>query len=213
LAEIITSYKDVKIEKEVQFQFLQMLINQLQVGILTQVDGELTLINPAAEKLLQAQGVKSWKILSQLNPVLIKTLTDIGINGRKIVELEHQGETKVLSVDVKTYSITNRTHTIVTLQDINSEIEQKEIEAWQKLIRILTHEIMNSITPISSMTETMLAMLEKDGRQKQLHEVNEETIQDIRFSLQTIFKRSNNLLNFVDSYRQFTRVPKPAPEN
>lgn len=214
LTEIIKSYKDVKIEKEIQYQFLQMLVSQLQVGVISIAEGEIVLINTSAEKLLQAEGAKSWRVLSQLNPPFARELKPLGDNGRKIIDLTTRGETRMLSVDVRTLSIMDKAHKLITIQDINSEIEQKEIEAWQKLIRILTHEIMNSITPISSMTETMLSMLEtKEGRQKEVSEISEETIKDIRFSLQTIFKRSNNLLNFVDSYRQFTRVPKPALEN
>ena len=100
---------------------------------------------------------------------------------------------------------------LITLQDINSEIEQKEIEAWHKLIRILTHEIMNSVTPISSLSETMQGMLiNKNGSQKMLVEIRDDTITDILFSLNTIQKRSESLLTFVENYRRLTRVPKPV---
>ena len=100
---------------------------------------------------------------------------------------------------------------LITLQDINSEIEQKEIEAWHKLIRILTHEIMNSVTPISSLSETMQGMLiNKNGSQKILDEIRDDTITDILFSLNTIQKRSESLLTFVENYRKLTRLPKPV---
>jgi signal transduction histidine kinase len=104
-------------------------------------------------------------------------------------------------------------YTLITLQDINSEIEQKEFEAWHKLIRILTHEIMNSVTPISSLSETMKSMLsDKAGSQKPLQDISSETITDILFSLNTIQKRSESLLDFVENYRKLTRVPKPVLE-
>ena len=137
----------------------------------------------------------------------------LGDNGRKLIETHIHGETKILTVDVSTQTILEKPHKLITLQDINSEIEQKEIEAWHKLIRILTHEIMNSITPIASLTETMQSMLtDKQGEQKALSAINDETIQDIRFSLNTIQNRSEGLLHFVENYRKLTRVPKPVVE-
>ena len=81
------------------------------------------------------------------------------------------------------------------------------------MIRILTHEIMNSITPISSLTETMLSLLtDKNGNQKAIETMNDDSISDIRFSLNTIQNRSEGLLHFVENYRKLTRVPKPVPE-
>ena len=104
---------------------------------------------------------------------------------------------KVLAVEISTVLMIDKRYKLITLQDINSEIEQKEIEAWHKLIRILTHEIMNSVTPISSLSETMQTMLiDKNGIQKQTSlDLRDDTIKDILFSLSTIQKRSESLLD------------------
>jgi len=212
-SEIIHAYRMVKIEKEVQFQFLQMLMNQIQIGIISLKDDQIILINPTAERLLNIGGLKNWKLIQQMNPVLATELEQLGESGRKLMELSTHGETKIVAADVSTMIILDKRHKLITLQDINSEIEQKEIEAWHKLIRILTHEIMNSVTPISSLTETMQSMLiDKEGKQKTQAAIEEETISDIRFSLNTIQKRSEGLLDFVDNYRKLTRVPKPVTE-
>jgi signal transduction histidine kinase len=118
---------------------------------------------------------------------------------------------KILAVEISTLLMIDKHYKLITLQDINSEIEQKEIEAWHKLIRILTYEIMNSVTPISSLSETMQSMLlDKKGNHKRLPDLRDETITDILFSLKTIQKRSESLLDFVENYRKLTRVPKPA---
>ncbi|HRX01316.1 MAG TPA: HAMP domain-containing sensor histidine kinase, partial [Cyclobacteriaceae bacterium] len=114
---------------------------------------------------------------------------------------------------IRTPLILDKPHKLITFQDINSEIEQKEIEAWHKLIRILTHEIMNSVTPIASLTETMQTLLEdKNGNQRKAQEISDETIKDILFSLKTIHKRSEGLLSFVDTYRKLTKIPQPTLE-
>lgn len=207
MTEIIQSYKEVKIEKEAQYQFLQLLVSQIQVGIVTIQGEDIILINPVAERVLGLKNIKNWKIFSQQNP---KLAVDLEVTGKRLLEVKSPEGSKMLAVEVSTL-IMNNPYRIITLQDINSEIEQKEIEAWHKLIRILTHEIMNSITPISSLSETMQTMLsDKNGNQRSIDDIQTDTISDIRFSLQTIQKRTERLLEFVESYRTLTRVPKPV---
>jgi nitrogen fixation/metabolism regulation signal transduction histidine kinase len=211
---IIDAYKQVKIEREAQFQFLQVLINQLQVGIISVTGDDIVLINPIAEQLLNVKGLKSWSHILQLNPEFSKRVEELGENGRRLIEIRTKEDIKVFSVDVSSHLILEKDHKLITFQDINSEIEQKEIEAWHKLIRILTHEIMNSITPISSLTETMHGMLsDKNGNQRAIDTMTNESISDIRFSLSTIQNRSEGLLHFVENYRKLTRSPKPKPES
>jgi nitrogen fixation/metabolism regulation signal transduction histidine kinase len=211
---IIDAYKQVKIEKEAQFHFLQMLVNQLHIGIIAMDEAEnITLINPTAEEMLGMPLLKNWKLLKTKNPVTASELDGIGINGKKLIEMKTGNETYFVSADVRTLFMLDRPLKLITLQNINSEIEQKEIEAWHKLIRILTHEIMNSVTPISSLTETMQGMLRtKDGHDKQISDLKQETISDIAFSLDTIHRRTDGLLNFVEHYRQLTKVPNPIVE-
>ena len=213
MSEIIDAYKRVKIEREAQFQFLQVLITQLRVGIISIADDEIVLINPTAEQLLNIKGLKNWSHILQLNPEFANRIGELGENGRRLIEIKNKEETRVFSVDISTHLILEREHKLITFQDINSEIEQKELEAWHKLIRILTHEIMNSITPIASLTETMQGMLsDKDGNQRTISAMTNESISDIRFSLNTIQNRSEGLLQFVENYRKLAKLPKPKPE-
>jgi nitrogen fixation/metabolism regulation signal transduction histidine kinase len=208
MMNIIHSYRDVKIEKEAQYQFLQMLVNQIQVGIISVMEEKIILINPIAEQILGMKGIKNWNLFEQMNPTVSSQLNE---EGKKLLEIKSDDGSKMLAVEVSTLLMIDKRYRLITLQDINSEIEQKEIEAWHKLIRILTHEIMNSVTPIASLSETMHGMLSgKQGNQKPMNDINEETIKDIRFSLNTIQKRSERLIDFVDNYRKLTRVPKPG---
>ena len=211
LIDIIQSYKQVKIEREAQYQFLQMLVNQIQIGIISLQGENIILVNPTAEKILDIKGIKSWKLVQQQNPKAVAELSD---DGKKIVEIKSKEGTKMLAVEISSLLMMDQSFKLITLQDINSEIEQKELEAWHKLIRILTHEIMNSITPISSLSETMQDMLtDKSGNQKSLNDIQDDTIKDIRFSLNTIQKRSERLLDFVENYRKLSRVSKPAVQS
>ncbi|MGE0772838.1 MAG: PAS domain-containing sensor histidine kinase [Cyclobacteriaceae bacterium] len=214
MIEVVQAFKDVKIEKEAQFHFLQALVNQVQVGIISiEANHSITIINALAESLAGIKGVRNWKLIHQLNPAFAKQIEEIGDNGRKLIEFTTGSDKRILAVDVKTLSILDKPHKLITFQDINSEIEQKEIEAWNKLIRILTHEIMNSVTPVSSLTETMQSMLQdKQGHALAAKDVSDETITDLIFSIQTIHRRSEGLLNFVEDYRKVTKVPKPEIE-
>lgn len=214
MTEIVQSYKQVKIEKEAQFQFLQLLVSQLHVGIIAVENNEsVTLINPTAAHMIGIEGLKNWKMLHQLQPRFAAEIEQLGDNGKKLIEMKSKNESYFTSATVRTLIILEKPLKLITLQNINSEIEQKEIEAWHKLIRILTHEIMNSVTPISSLTETMQSLLQhKDGTEKHLEDLKQETISDIRFSLNTIQKRTDGLLRFVDNYRKLTKVPKPFLE-
>ena len=209
---IIDAYKTVKIEKEAQLLLLKNLIEQIQVGIITLADGEIVLINAKAQQLLHLKGVNTWRLIEQFQPGFAAEVKNVDYGGRRLFEHRHEQETKILALEVSTRTILDKDTKLITLQDINSEIEQKEIEAWHKLIRILTHEIMNSITPISSLTETMQSFLTNaDGKPKPMNQLREDTISDLIFSLNTIHTRSEGLLKFVDDYRRLTKVPKPNP--
>jgi two-component system, NtrC family, nitrogen regulation sensor histidine kinase NtrY len=213
MGDIIETYKRVKIEKEGQFHFLQMLVSQINVGIIALKNDDITLINPTAETMLNVSGIRNWLILKQQRAAFTNQIETLDDNSRQLIEVQTADDKKFMSVHKSHLMILDKRHVLITFQDINSEIEQKEIEAWHKLIRILTHEIMNSVTPISSLTETLEGILKtKAGEQKTLADLNDENLNDIRFSLQTIRKRSDGLLNFVENYRKLTKVPKPQTE-
>ncbi len=98
---------------------------------------------------------------------------------------------------------------IITFQDIEPEIEQKEMESWQTISRIMAHEIMNSLTPLSSLTETGIMLLEKEGKAKKLEDLTQQTIDNLYTALKTISGRNEALTSFIGSYRQFYRLPEP----
>jgi nitrogen fixation/metabolism regulation signal transduction histidine kinase len=208
---ILQAYKQVKIEKEAQYQFLQTLVRKLPIGIISIAEEDIVLINATAEQLLNIKGYRNWSLLKLRNPAVAQALDSVGDHGRKLIELKINHDTAHLAVEVSTTVILDKSYRLITVQDIHTELEQKEIEAWHKLIRILTHEIMNSVTPVASLTETMQGMLtDKSGQLKSIEALTTETLGDICFSLNTIHKRSEGLLDFVEKYRALTRVPKPV---
>jgi len=209
----MNAYKKVKIEREAQYHFLQMLVDHIHVGIIAvENKDKITLLNNSARKLLEIPDLRNWKTLEARSPDFIREVNLLEPEGRKLSEITVDGNKKNLSLDVSSIRLIGEKNMLITFQDIKSEIEQKEIEAWHKLIRILTHEIMNSVTPVSSLSETMQMMLTKDGETKKASELTDESVEDLMFSLTTIQKRSEALLAFVEDYRKLTRVPRPKME-
>jgi two-component system, NtrC family, nitrogen regulation sensor histidine kinase NtrY len=206
----IDAYKSVKIEKEIQYQFLRTLVNQLNIGVVSLEDDVIHLINPKAEALLNIKGIRNWKLFREKNPDLLNSIEELGSNRRGLLEINLPDGHKTVAAEVNTLTVVGKELKIITFEDINSEIEQKEIEAWQRLIRIMTHEIMNSVTPIASLTETLQNILvNKEGKLKSATDLNDEIISDLSFSLQTIHKRSEGLSLFVENYKRLSRVPAP----
>lgn len=206
--EIIEAFKKVSVEKEAQFKFLKVIVDNVNVGIIAiKEEHQIELMNKTAQNLLGVGVPNYWKQLQQLSPQFSREFSEMDDNERKLLELQVKGEKLQISAHVTRLKILDFRYSIITFQNIKSEIEQKEIEAWHKLIRILTHEIMNSVTPITSLTETMQMMLHKSEKvEKSIDEISEEDLADIRFSLETIQRRSEGLLHFVDDYRKLTRV-------
>lgn len=209
--EILETIRISKLEKEAQHQYLQIIIDHINIGLISMNSkGGIELMNKKSQELLQVPYVKSWQLLKSQNKRFFQEVGELKSEDNKLVEVIVNQSRKQLTVNVTEVKILDDSYRVITFKDIKSELDKKEIEAWHKLIRILTHEIMNSVTPMTSLTETMKMLLEQpDGRQKPLSAINEETIEDLRFSLNTINSRSEGLLHFVDDYRKLTKIPVP----
>ena len=209
--EIIDSFKEIKIEKELQLQFLSLIVEQINVGLIA-LNGkkEVILMNSAAENILEVKKPKTWNQLAAKISAFTTEVDKLSLGGKKLIELGDNK--KQLSLNVNNSILLDENHIIISFQDIKNEIEQKEAEAWIRLIRILNHEIMNSVTPISSLTETILMILGKDENKVNIEDLNTEQIRDVIRSVKTIQNRSDGLFDFVTEYRKLTKIPYPKIE-
>ena len=200
--EVLDAFRQARAEKEEQARYLQTVVQHIGVGLVVFDNaGEVSLINNAATRLLGVPRLSNIADLDRVNPILTTTLQNLGPRGRDLVSLEEVR----LALYASVFQIGDRKHTLVALHDIGPDLDEKEMEAWQNLIRVLTHEIMNSITPIASLAATADGMLKDDP-------LDAETTEDIRTAVSTIQRRSEGLLHFVESYRDLTRVPTPSFE-
>ncbi len=208
--QVLEEFHSIRKEKEEQFFFYQNVVQHIGISMMAyEADGKILMLNNAANKLFQIKKVKNIADIGQFSEKLVEILREIQNNQRKLIKVQINDDLLQLSVYAKQFKQEDKEITIVSVQNIESELEQNEMEAWQKLIRVLTHEIMNSITPITSLSTTVNLMVD-DWQQR--HEAGEDTSEDtadIKQALQTIHKRSEGLLQFVQTYRSLTKIPKP----
>jgi nitrogen fixation/metabolism regulation signal transduction histidine kinase len=208
--DVIKAFQKSRAEKEEHFRYLQTVVQHIGIGLLAfQPDGDVELINTAAKKLFKTGQIKNIKSLEAFSSELVKKLLLLKSGEKALIKIYDKDELLQLAIYATEFKLRNKKITLVSIQDIQGELEEKEMEAWQNLIRILTHEIMNSITPISSLASTVNQLLIKETPGNYTNKEGSFNIDDIRSSVQTIQKRSEGLLHFVDTYRKLTRLPKP----
>jgi signal transduction histidine kinase len=215
--EIMDSFRKIRMEKEEHYQYLQIIVQHVGIGLLAfQGNGDVELINPAAKKLFKVPYLKSIKALKSFSPELLQTLQTMRPHQKALVKVETDGDVLNLALYSREFKLRDQRFTLVSIQNIQSELEEKEIESWQKLIRVLTHEIMNSITPIASLASTIDDLIEESSGPRRTEQAGDdargEALADIHHAAQTIQKRSRGLLQFVDAYRNLTLIPQPRPE-
>jgi len=211
--EVLQTYKEIKIEREVQFRFLDHIVELIEVGIIVLDQNEkVVLINSAAETLSKITSPGTWEQVRQKNQAFTDAVDNVKGPQRILCEFKSGKETIRLVIHVNRTSMLDEPYTLITFQDIGTVAEDMETGAWVRLMRILNHEIRNSITPISSLTETIMMILQhEDGHQKDLHEISPQNLTDIMTSLEALQQRSENLHQFISDYQQLTKIPAPAP--
>jgi two-component system, NtrC family, nitrogen regulation sensor histidine kinase NtrY len=210
--QVMHKLQEARSEMEVHSRYLNTIIQHIGIGLLAyKPGGDVVLINNAAKKLLKVSGLSNISSLQERAPELVDTLQTLKQGDKKLVKFFSDGETGYFSISAHTFLLREEKYILTSIQNIQAELEEKEMEAWQNLIKVLTHEIMNSITPISSMTATLLDMLgpnENVGAENE-NRLGKEEMDEMAEALKTIHHRSLGLMTFVNSYRNMTLIPKP----
>lgn len=209
--EVINDFQRVRSEKEEHFYYLQTILQNIDVSVVAyRDDGTIELINKSAKKLFQVSGLRNIQGLDSLSPELVKILFRIQPGQNELIKVQDDDDFLQLAIYATNFKIKDKVITLATIKDIQTELEEQETEAWQKLIRVLTHEIMNSIAPISSISSTLAEATKALPRTPDGNiNLDQETEQEINHALNTINKRSNGLLHFVNTYRNLTKIPQP----
>jgi nitrogen fixation/metabolism regulation signal transduction histidine kinase len=209
--KVIEVFRKYRTEKEEHFNYLQTVIQHVPIGIIVfRHDGKVEVYNQAMSKLLKIRNIRFISDLKKVKDELPVILTGLKAGDSTLFKVFTGDELLQLSMTATEFRMQGAELTLVSMQNISSELDEKEIESWQKMIRVLTHEIMNSITPITSLASTVhdMTVRREDGRIS-LKKLDEEDIESVDSALTTIQNRSQGLLNFVEVYRDLTRIPKP----
>jgi len=215
LNKVLKNLREVRREKEADFQYLKNIVQHVGIGLITfDKSGKIQIMNTAAKKLLKVNSVETIYDLSSVSEALVDIFSRLRTGGRDLIRLEIGGDIVQLAIYAIELTLRGEEFKLVSIQNIQSELEEKEMEAWQNLVRVLTHEIMNSVTPISSLANTVEDELhEQLNNGQKVNTITNDEIEDIHLAIQTIKKRSQGLIRFVQDFRNLTHIPKPKLSN
>ena len=215
LNRIKSIIQNTRIEIQQKERYYELILNSISSGVIALDDNGFVLqLNRFALKLIDLEVFTHVSQLSRIDANLMGLFAHCRPGDKLQTRLSNERGTVNLSIRVSDITIRQEHFRILALNDINNELDEKEIDSWIRLTRVLTHEIMNSVTPITSLSDTLLTLIQGSEELKTKSESissYKETADEIRNGLHTISTTGKGLLSFVENYRRFTRIPKPEP--
>lgn len=211
LNELTNSYRKVRIEKEVHYQFLNHIVDQINpVLVCYDNAGDIKLANLSLRKLLKSKDVKNINALAAINDDLPQQLLDLTEGQEFVLPVKHQGEILQFALSCSSIKLMDKHYRLVVMHDIRIPLQEQELDSYRKLIRVLTHEIMNSVTPILSLSEAMNETLKQpDNAPRPLENLTEQEASDLAEGYRAIEVRSRALMRFVNDFKSLSKLPDP----
>ena len=201
--------QEVHLQLQIRENYYQEILKQANIGIMTFNErGHILFANPTLERLLNYTPLNHIKQLGQIDSGLYEIFKPFKPFERKLFQLTNEREQKQLALKCTPMTLNNTPLLLMVAQDIHHELDEKETDSWIRLIRVLTHEIMNTITPITSISESILKHFQTVG-EGPVSEVGPNVMASSIKGLEVIREQGADLMDFVQSYRSFLNVPKP----
>lgn len=205
--------KNIKIEKEEQYHLFTNAVNQSGSGIIVfDKSGNVELINKSATKMFNLSNLKNIKDLSFANPDFPNKL-DSEKETSFIVSIQVNNQLYKIAVHTNQFILRGKKLKVASFQNISNELDKEELEAWKKLMHVITHEIMNSVTPMKTLSYSLFDIYKSGEDAKKLKDLSEQDVEDTFMGLKAINNRVHGLMQFVDSYRKLYKIPEPIFEN
>jgi len=199
----------VRIENEQKTHYLSTIVNHVKIGIIAfDNKGKIELFNPEAIRILNCENFQFMNTLEEKLLDFYDIITSTANEKTQVVKLNLNTEILNLSIKKTILNIGLNTIHIISFQNIRRELDHNELESWQKLIMVLNHELVNSITPITSLSKTTRRYIQKEGVVKKVSELSDEIIKDIAINTEIIEERGKGLLDFIEVYKEITKRPK-----
>ncbi len=205
--DISIKLKTLSKEKETRNQYLFSLIEQVKVGIISyEPSGRVHLVNQAFNELLATPTIKAGADLKISEPGLFSIFETVSVGERQLVKMKIQHEEKEFSIQSAGFKIEDQDFNLVSVQNIREELDERELQAWQKLIRVLTHEIMNSVTPITSLAGSLYDIVDAQDTAIGSPQLKEKLVS----GLGAVRERSAGLIKFTTAYQDIAKIPAPV---
>jgi len=199
---ILGRFQDARAERDIQAGYLETVVKHVPVPfIAAKSDGTLSLVNNPARRLTGLPALHHFTQLAELDPQLPDLMQNIEPGSQQLLQTRLRDVPAELRVSVSEIRIAGEIERLYSIENLSGELTARESSAWRNLIRVLTHEIMNTLTPVTSLAQTAATMLDKP-----------DATDEIREAVTTIARRSEGLTNFVSRYRELLKVPQPDPE-
>ncbi len=202
--EINTTFKIISKEKETQYQYLQKILELVDTGILSYEleSGEVVWMNESLKRMLQLPYLKSIQSLARRDQVLFEEITKLQPGDNKIATAHLERSFFKVLLSATAFQTGDKKYKLIAFQNVNEALDETESKAWQKLLSVMTHEIMNSIAPISSLANTLKNRLKKTDEAPN----DRVTLDDLEVGIETIKRRSEGLLKFAETYRNLNKI-------
>lgn len=203
--EINTTFKIISKEKETQYQYLQKILELVDTGILSYdvETGEIAWMNESLKKMLQLPYLKTFHSLSRRDHDLYMDIKELQPGESRIATAHLEKESFKILLSATAFQTEGKKYKLIAFQNVNEALDETESKAWQKLLSVMTHEIMNSVAPISSLAETLKNRLHVSARQLNS---DDGSLEDLEIGIDTIKRRSEGLLKFAETYRNLNKI-------
>lgn len=206
--EINSTFKIISKERETQYQYLQKILELVDTGIISyeNKEGDVMWMNESFKQLLNIPYLKTIHSLEKRDEALYKEITSLKPGESKVATITTDKNTLKVLLSATAFQTEGKVYKLIAFQNINEALDETESKAWQKLLSVMTHEIMNSVAPISSLAETL-----KNRLQSSLKDLNNNSgsLDDLELGIDTIKRRSEGLLKFAETYRNLNKITNP----
>ncbi len=206
--EINTAFKVISKEKETQYQYLQKILELVDTGILSYEteSGEVVWMNESLKRMLLVPYLKTIHSLQKRDEQLYREVVSLKPGNSHIATVHHEKEAFKILLSATAFQTEGKMYHLVAFQNINEALDETESKAWQKLLSVMTHEIMNSVAPISSLADTLKNRLQQSVRYL---DNSNGVVEDLEVGINTIKRRSEGLLKFAEVYRNLNKITTP----
>jgi two-component system nitrogen regulation sensor histidine kinase NtrY len=205
--EINTTFKLISRERETQYHYLQKILELVDTGILSYENetGETGWINEAFKKLIGIPYLKTIYSLEKREEALYKEIIQIKPGESKVISISRNQQLIKILMTASVLRSDDKVYKLVAFQNVSEALDETESKAWQKLLNVMTHEIMNSVAPISSLADTLKNRLQSP---EIANSPVSSQLEDLELGIDTIKRRSEGLLKFTESYRNLNKITK-----